>query len=58
MFMFKLPYGSLTFTLGRMSLEVFMFKLLYGSLTCTLGRMSLKKCSCLNYRTVFDLYTG
>ena len=41
-FMFKLPYVSLTCTLGRMSLEVFMFKLPYGSLTFTLGRMSLE----------------
>ena len=42
MFMFILPYSSLTCTLGRMSLEVFMSKLPYGSLTCTLSIMSLE----------------
>ena len=50
-FMFKLPYGSLTCTLSIMSLEVFMFKLPHGSLTCTLGRVSLEVVI-LNYRTV------
>ena len=50
-FMFKLLYGSLTCTLGRMSLEVFMFKLPYGSLTCTLSRMSLRVFN-LNNRAV------
>ena len=51
MFMFKLPYGSLTCTLGRMSLEVFMFKLPYGALAFTLDRMSLEVFM-LNNRTV------